>query len=225
MENENNHLLVLWIFMFGLGMIICYLFFSLYKDNLQFLENTEVTEATIIDSIKKESKIIPVYNYTIKYEVNNSKFNGEINSFFNYKNNKTMKIFYESNNPAWIMEYKCNWRHLTLFLISILFPAYAFFYIMLYLIRVFIAKNIIKNNNSVIADITSIKKNHRIKEGGWFPYYLECSYQNKTYESYGITYDQYIYIKEKNIKKIKLYFGNKEKYYVDINSINEKKEG
>lgn len=221
MENENKSLLIILILMLGIGLLICQLFFSLYKTNQQFVNKASITEAIIINKTKTDSKIIPIYEYEIAYQVKSRKFNGKITSIFNYKNSKKMTIYYETANPNWIMEKKANWRHLTLFIISILFPLYISFYIFIYFAKKMVAKKMTKNNY-VIADIIKVEQNLKNKQ---FPYYLKCQYENIIYDSPLITEKQYNYIKTNDIRQVKLYFDNKEKYYIDVNSIYEKKEG
>ena len=58
-----------------------------------------------------------IYNYNIKYEVNNIKYEGIIKTFKKYENK--IEIYYQIDNPGWIME-KTN-RPLIIFTISLLY--------------------------------------------------------------------------------------------------------
>ena len=217
MGNENKTLIILWIFMLVLGVFICQIFFALYKNNADFVKKSSITEATIVNK-SKNSKIIPIYEYTIKYQINNQTYNGIINSFFNYQINDKMTIFYETANPNWIMEQKATWRHLVLFLLSLLFPLYILFQLFIYFGKLITAK-IMRKNDYVIADIIKVEPNNN----NHFSYYLRCQYQNVIYDSSTITTKQYNYIKDNDIRQVKLYFDNKGKYYIDIDSIYRKK--
>ena len=218
MKKEIRTILLLWSGMLILGCLIVHLFFSIYKHNQKFVEQSSIVTADIIKTTKNNNKIIPIYDHQIKYMINNKEYEGIISSVHKYKNMK-IEIFYQIDNPGWIMEKTGIKRHLIILIISLIFPLFALINIINILHNNYTNYRLKKQNNVVIAPISKIEKN----KNRWFPYCLECTYNGQVYET-PMTAEHNSYINYNKIDKIKLYLG-KSNYYIDVDSLYEKKEG
>lgn len=218
MKKEIRTILLIWSGLLVLGCLIVQLFLSIYKYNYKFIEKSSIVTANIIKTTKSNKKIVPIYEHQINYVVNNKEYEGIILSIYKHST-PTIEIFYQVDNPGWIMEKTGVKRHLIILIISLIFPLFALINIINILCNNYTNYRIKKKNNFVIATITGIEK----VKNRWFPYRLECVYNGQVYET-PIISERYSYINYNKITKVKVYL-EKADYYIDIDAINEMKEG
>lgn len=129
----KDNLYITWFLMLIVGLLVSNLFFHMYKNNKEILKSADKINSTIVEKKVSNKKVIPIYIYDVKFEVSKQSYHGQIKSIFKYDD--ILPVFYDKKNPSWIMEFKGNSRHLYIFLISLLFPLYPLFHIIINIFR------------------------------------------------------------------------------------------